>query len=379
MKSKNDTPHICIFYWDLGLGGVQRKIDDVASYISRKHKKRVKISVLLNYKNVKVRKRALFVKSVLRQDCQVDYCPGWKWRRFKFPYTLYALWFVWRLKPNVILSFLHRHGVIAVLAKHIFFWRQIRVVQGQDIVLSKSLTEMFAESKKEEYWWKFLVRLFYPAADVIIVPTSQIKRDLLGRFSVPDAKISVVHNWVELPKQRIKIKKYYDLIYVGRISPQKMPKILVETVYELKKARLNPKLCILGQGELFEEVVLYSKTRSVSSNIDFFGIRKDVSNFLVQSKIFILTSSYEGEPISVLEALAHGLPVVTLKYPGVRNLIINGETGFVCNNKKQLVEKTKFLLANQKIRAKMGENAKLFVKKYHSIANLETFIAFLEG
>jgi len=362
----------------MGLGGVQKKISDIVQELFRKYGKKVKITILLNQRNILDKNQALFEEEVKKKGALIFYDPMWQWKRFMFPYTLYAAMFVYWQKPDIILSFLHKHGIVALLVKHIFFWRRIKVIHGQDIPLSESLGSMYSNSETLQNRWKALVKFFYPRANFILVPSREVKTDLVSSFLVPKEKVFVIHNWVKkipLPTSR---KKVYDLVYVGRISAQKRLNLLVDAVQKIQSKRTNLRVCVIGHGELAKRTVEYASEKKVLAHFDFLGTRKSIFKYLQSAKIFILTSSYEGEPIAALEAMASGLPVVAMNYKGAKDLIKNGYNGFLVNTKNELVEKASLLLSSPLMRQKIGASARAYILKYHSSSNLNKFVSFLK-
>lgn len=370
--------HICILYWDLGLGGVQKKIADVISHLHDMYGTKVKITILLNQKNKLDRKDELFLDSTKGKGIRVFYDPGWQWKRFMFPYTLYALGFVYSKKPDVLLTFLHKHGVVAGITKLSLFWRKTKCVHGQDIVLSESLKEMFADSEKLQRKWKRLAKFFYPFLNVIISPSNAVKRDLVRNYNIRENKIKVINNWIKVPSKPGNQKAVYDLIYLGRISSQKRPLMLIDVVDSLlRDDNKEVKICIIGHGELVPELLRYAKEKEVSKYVSFLGTKRNIVNYLYKSKVFILSSQYEGEPIAVLEAMACGLPVVVMDYKGAAGFIKDGVNGYVCQDSKEFVSRIKYLLENSEARRRMGARARDFVKTKRSHTNLESFVSYL--
>ncbi len=114
--------------------------------------------------------------------------------------------------------------------------------------------------------------------------------------------------------------------------------------------------------------------------ISFVGVQQDVSQYLSLSKVFCLTSRYEGLPIAALEAMAHGLPVVTTGYPGADELVQESKTGYICMNRAEYVSRVIRLLEDEGLRSRMGERAREYVRMYHGEENLEKFVRlFMES
>ena len=93
---------------------------------------------------------------------------------------------------------------------------------------------------------------------------------------------------------------------------------------------------------------------------------KDIPAFNAGMDIICLTSKNEGTPVSLIEAQATGVPVITTNVGGVQDIIDQGNTGFVVNSFAEYIEKLRFLIENEKKRQEMSQNGWAFVKeKFH--------------
>lgn len=97
---------------------------------------------------------------------------------------------------------------------------------------------------------------------------------------------------------------------VARISPEKNHRFLIDVLVEMKKKRKNAKLLVVGGGPLRDELIEYASKKGVTANVIFAGRRPDLINMLCAMDVFTLPSFYEGSPVSAVEAVATGLPVV---------------------------------------------------------------------
>ncbi len=101
----------------------------------------------------------------------------------------------------------------------------------------------------------------------------------------------------------------------------------------LRAARLalarHPGLVLLavGQGPLEDEVRALHRNSGLGERVRLLGYRTDVPDLLAASDVFVLASAYEGLPVSIMEAMAAGLPVVATAVGGVPEAVVDGETG----------------------------------------------------
>lgn len=104
-------------------------------------------------------------------------------------------------------------------------------------------------------------------------------------------------------------------------------------------------------------------------NIKFLGFKENVSPFLTENDIYILTSHYEGLPISIIEAMSYGLPIIASDVGGNDEMIKNGENGYLVDNVNDLTEAIlKFINDPNKVKF-MGEKSK---EKFYDEYILET-------
>lgn len=186
-----------------------------------------------------------------------------------------------------------------------------------------------------------------------IVAKKYLRKHLLNMVGISDAitktiidvygceDVSTIYNGVKLQKQATDKIKKYDLVCVARFSPQKNHKMLFdvcETVY--KELNKSISLICLGKGELFDYYADYIKGLQCTKNIVLAGAVTNVYKYLNQSKFFILTSTHEGNPIAILEALNCEVPIIAPSVGGIPDIISNNQEGFLfdADSSEQLVD-----------------------------------------
>lgn len=159
---------------------------------------------------------------------------------------------------------------------------------------------------------------------------------------------------------------------VGRLAPQKRVFETFQLIERIVKTYTNVKLIWLGDGPQFEEAKVYVAERGLVNCIELVGNKQDVYPYLGQMDIFLLLSNYEGLPVSILEAMDASLPVIASDVGGIKEQVIDGETGFlVSDSEDNIIEKILLLINNQDIREKFSIKAK---KLLHSKFTTEHMI-----
>lgn len=153
---------------------------------------------------------------------------------------------------------------------------------------------------------------------------------------------------------------------VARFSPAKNHLFLIRSFADILKRHPEAVLLLVGEGQLLEESKSLARDLNVNDSVKFMGKRDDVYNILSVSDIFVIPSLWEGVPISILEAMASGLPVIASSVGGNPDLVKNGLTGilFPNNDSKAFIEAVSLLITDSHLRREMSEKSKEAVKEH---------------
>lgn len=164
-------------------------------------------------------------------------------------------------------------------------------------------------------------------------------------------------------------KKEYDLIYVGRLNYQKNLGLLVETMKIIVGKMPGIRICIIGGGAEKKRIIDLIKKYNLGANFDLLGEIKNkgkVFELMKSSKIFVLPSILEGFPLTIVEANACGLPVITTKTRwNNTGEYITGENGMrIEPDAEKMAEVIVSLLQNKKKLGEMAEKGREKAKKF---------------
>jgi len=162
-----------------------------------------------------------------------------------------------------------------------------------------------------------------------IITVSDANRDLAIRHRISDPdRFLTVHNGIPDCKHRAAPDSHPvpRIVMVARFSNQKAQSMLVDAVHSLTEPF---RLAFVGEGPLRESVEQQVESLGLSDKVEFLGQRLDIPEILASADIFGLFTKWEGFPISILEAMRAGLPVVASDVNGVREAITDGQTGFL--------------------------------------------------
>lgn len=147
---------------------------------------------------------------------------------------------------------------------------------------------------------------------------------------------------------------------VSCFKPQKSPQDFVRLAFSVSKKVPNVKFLLIGDGALRRRIERLRDKFSLQNKIILSGWRRDIPQILSVSDIFILTSLWEGLPVSVLEAMAASCPVVATNTGGISEVVIDGKTGFLvsCRDIDNMSCKVVALLRDKDLRKEIAFNAR---------------------
>ncbi len=180
--------------------------------------------------------------------------------------------------------------------------------------------------------------------------------------------------------EKIKLdkKEYsnYDLIFLGRMTFQKDPIRFINLVKEVCNKNKKIKIAMVGSGELDEEVKKIIKENKLNDNIDFFGFVNNPYKILYSANIMVMTSRYEGTPMSALEAFSLGKPIIATPTDGLVKIIENNKTGYISDNDNEIIDKIILLTKDKNKLKEMSENV---LKESEKINNIEKYKVDIES
>ena len=147
---------------------------------------------------------------------------------------------------------------------------------------------------------------------------------------------------------------------VGNLYPVKGHLDLIRATQTIVKQRPTTHVVILGRGALHDVLVAEAQALGIRDRIHLLGYRDDVKEWLSAMDVFTMPSLSEGLPLSLLEAMAAGVPPVVTEVGGMPEVVQDGETGFIipARNVAALADRLAYLLGNPPLAAKMGVAAR---------------------
>jgi len=189
---------------------------------------------------------------------------------------------------------------------------------------------------------------------------------------IPATKASVIHNGIDTERfaaPKGGRRRAWPLVIgcVGRLSEEKRHRDLVEAAAALVRDGNDLRLDLVGDGETRPPVEAQVRELGVEGRIRFLGMRSDVPELLRGFDIFVLPSRFEGLPLTILEAMASGLPVVATRVGGVPELVEDGVNGFLVEPQSpaELAAAIRRLVEDADLRRRMGQaGRKIAVERF---------------
>lgn len=172
------------------------------------------------------------------------------------------------------------------------------------------------------YLWRREIKFGFVSrwCNWIVAVCDQARRNLIAAPLAARQKIVRIYNGAEIPHRNgteAPKKSGFTLLHVGRLSPAKDQETLLRA-FALAKTKVSDlRLWIVGNGRLRSTLESLAKQIGIAASVTFFGEQSDVSTFLFTADLFILSSVTEGLPVSLIEALASGLPSIVTEVGGM--------------------------------------------------------------
>lgn len=215
---------------------------------------------------------------------------------------------------------------------------------------------------------KLLTRFAYRNTKVIAVG-EMVKKNLVGFYKISSEQITVIHNAIKPFEAKISpiplLTEYRDNGYkiignVGRLSEQKGMEYFINAVPGVIEKFPKTKFVIVGDGEDKDKLVNMVKQMNLDEYITFLGYRSDIQNVMSQMDFIVLSSLWEGLPLTPIEAFSVGKTVVATAVDGTPEIVQNGINGILIKPKdiKEIVNNICYLLNNIDVLDKFHVSAK---------------------
>lgn len=221
----------------------------------------------------------------------------------------------------------------------------------------------------------------------LVVVSGCLREQFIAEWAIPDEKISTIYNAVDIDiylqapaEHRLQTgDSKFTITNVGRLSKQKAQHILLEAAQMVIAHFPDTQFLFVGQGKLEQDLKNLTHELGLERNVVFMGVRRDVADILASTDIFVLSSLWEGLPLSAIEAMASACATVLTDVGGNRELIEPGKSGLIVppGDSDALADAIISLLEQEEVRLSIGRaararvrgkfNLSLMVKQYEEV------------
>lgn len=220
--------------------------------------------------------------------------------------------------------------------------------------------------------------LAFRRSAAVTVNSDVVATHMIEKENIPADKIVVVPNFVEVPVARRAPAEASDetpvtIGMVSRLTAIKRHDVALRALRILRNGGLTPKLVIVGDGEAREEICQLTAELGLTDQVTLAGERHGGATLHMDFDISLATSDSEGSPNSVLEAMAAGRPVVATDVGGTRDLVRDGEHGFLVprRNPEAVAAALRTLILDTQSRIRLGANGRKTAVDQHAPVVIE--------
>jgi glycosyltransferase involved in cell wall biosynthesis len=203
-----------------------------------------------------------------------------------------------------------------------------------------------------------------------VTTTGSRTRQYLTRAGVRGRRVFAMPSVIDRGKFRPnRIEYSYDICCISALIPRKRIDLLIDLVYTLREQKEDVRLAILGTGPLRDELLLQIERLGLSEHVSLLGFQADVRQALWSSRIYVMTSYLEGLPLSLIEAMACGVPPVVGEFGDVKDLVVDGVNGRIVelSSSDSYLSAITALLEDETERCRLSEEAQKAVARRYTV------------
>lgn len=203
---------------------------------------------------------------------------------------------------------------------------------------------------------------FHHMGVVPVALSAEVQKTVVERYQLPEERISVIFNGIDLgkciEKQDYSVKERFEMLHIGRFTIAKNHEMFLRSFCKVHKLHPEAHLTLVGTGELEREVHAVVDELNLNDCVTFYGTTSNVFPLLHEADAFILPSAYEGIPMTLLEAMATGLPIVTTAVGGIPDMLTNGKEALLQEPTEDSIAEGLLEIFDEQLRARLGPAAR---------------------
>lgn len=223
----------------------------------------------------------------------------------------------------------------------------------------------------------FVARRCLFKSDHVVLCSFAVLDELRTRYTKLESdKVSVIYNGLDFDHiENVKIddnagKDGFSIVFAARLFWLKGASYLLKAFEIVKREFKDVRLEIFGKGPEGQRITRFVEERGLQDSVHLHGHipHKNLIAEIKKSDLVAFPSLYEGQPMTVLEAMACKKPVVMFDYPFAREIIKDGHNGLLARplDEKDFSDKIRLLLSDKNLRSELGHNAYEYVREEHN-------------
>ncbi len=258
-------------------------------------------------------------------------------------------------------------GMAAMIAAHVY---------RKKLIVRCGYEWLQVSFRRGTAWWKRVIiswieRRVYRAADAIVLTAGHMHKFIHEQFGIAldDPRVHIIGNYIDTdlfkPVEGVKAEPK-SICFVGRLAPQKNLQNLIRALSES-----DMHLHLYGDGPLETELRALAQENKVKATFHGRIANDELPEAMQRSEVFVLPSHYEGNPKTLLEAMACGMPVIGTDVEGISGVITNGKDGLLCGTDAESIRDAVLqLVSDQALPASLGQGARNTILEQYALSRV---------
>jgi len=265
------------------------------------------------------------------------------------------LWGVRRLlsafRPDIVHTHRQKENILGYLAS-----------RGVDRGIRLICTQHGLDEPQVRWKWRVLSvvnrRVLSAGFDRVVAVSEEMRSALSADYGIPAEKLVAIHNGTETSNADSEPRgsRPFTIGSAGRLFPVKDYRLLIDVASEIHDVEKKIRFELAGEGPEYDSLRRKIEAAGVGDVFALRGFVEDMSGFYQGLDLYINTSLHEGFPMSILEAMSRGLPVVAPSECGIREAVEDGVHGYLVQGRdpRHYAERCLEIFRNPELRRKMG-------------------------
>ncbi|MGN0978391.1 MAG: glycosyltransferase [Faecousia sp.] len=222
-----------------------------------------------------------------------------------------------------------------------------------------------ADREAEGPLQKIINRTYYRLGlSTPVALSPEVRESIASFYGLDKDRIPVIYNGIDLsrcvPKEDYGLGDKVKILHVGRFDLPKNHPGLLKAFQKLHEAYPQCCLQLVGDGETRKDMEALAEELGIREWVTFCGMQTDVHPYLQNADLFVLPSIYEGNPMTIIEAMGTGLPIVATAVGGIPDMLEDGKNALLvpCDI-DAVVKACETMIQDEGLRARLGRQARL--------------------